>query len=88
MQINAPVEELAGLPRSGRGHNQSYGRATNVDSADTSEAMMMARVSSFAARGLPCGKCSKFSSSYLADNLHRQWTEQKRRAIGRVCKKS
>jgi hypothetical protein len=53
---------------------------TSVDSADTSEAMMMARVSSFTARGLPCGKCSEFSGSYLADNVHRQWIVQNRRA--------
>jgi len=34
----------------------------------------MARVSSFAARDLPCGKCSEFHGLYLADNVHLQWT--------------
>jgi len=45
--------------------------ATSVASADTSDTMLMARVSSFAARCLPCGKCSEFSGSYVADNVHR-----------------
>jgi len=34
----------------------------------------MARVSSFAARDLPRGKCSEFHGLYLADNVHLQWT--------------
>ena len=50
------------------------GQATSVDSADTSDAILMARVSSFAARDLPCGKCSEFHGLYLADNVHLQWT--------------
>ena len=54
------------LPRSGQ--------ATSVDSADTSDAILMARVSSFAARDLPRGKCSEFHGLYLADNVHLQWT--------------
>lgn len=50
------------------------GQATSVDSADTSDAILMARVSSFAARDLPRGKCSEFHGLYLADNVHLQWT--------------
>ena len=78
-QTDAPVEESASLPRYANGSNRSYGHDTSVDSADTRDAIMVACVSSFSARGLPCGKCSEFSSSYLADDVHLQRRVQNRR---------